>query len=319
MTTDVLARIRTACAQVTAQATSVHIDRAQLDAYAHTLLDQDGQVAAEDPGRQRIGDDESAAAFVITLDAINFGSGYFPYLRKRDGMSGYHTVAAALRERVTARGPITGVWLRTVDVATCNEIFDQPDTELAQELMGLFAAALRSLGEFIAGFDDSFVTFVRSSDHSAARLVEQLDRMPFFRDVATYRGLSVPLYKRAQITAFDLAQAFAGSDLGRFDDLHRLTMFADNLVPHVLRVDGVLRFSNDLLARIERVDDIEAGSEPEVEIRAVGLHAVELLHDAVTALGASMSSGEIDSVLWNRGAGARYKAIPRHRSRTVFY
>ena len=185
--------------------------------------------------------------------------------------------------------------------------------------MGLFAAALRSLGEFIAGFDDSFVTFVRSSDHSAARLVEQLDRMPFFRDVATYRGLSVPLYKRAQITAFDLAQAFAGSDLGRFDDLHRLTMFADNLVPHVLRVDGVLRFSNDLLARIERVDDIEAGSEPEVEIRAVGLHAVELLHDAVTALGASMSSGEIDSVLWNRGAGARYKAIPRHRSRTVFY
>ncbi|MEO5842488.1 MAG: queuosine salvage family protein [Acidimicrobiales bacterium] len=319
MTTDVLARIRTACAQVTAQATSVHIDHDQLGTFADTLLRPDGQVAGEDPGRQRIGDDESAAAFVITLDAINFGSGYFPYLRKRDGMSGYHTVAAALRERVTSHGPITGAWLRTVDVATCNEIFDQPDTELAQELMGLFAAALRDLGVFVDGFDDSFVAFVRSSHHSAANLVEQLDRMPFFRDVATYRGLSIPIYKRAQITAFDLAQAFAANELGRFDDLPRLTMFADNLVPHVLRVDGVLRFSDDLVARIDRVDDIEAGSEPEVEIRAVGLHAVELLQHAVTSLGASMTSGEIDSVLWNRGAGARYKAIPRHRSRTVFY
>ena len=307
-----------ACAQVTAQATSVHIDHAKLDAYARTLLHQEGQVA-EDPGRQRIGDDESAAAFVIALDAINFGSGYFPYLRKRDGLSGYHTVAAALRDRVAAHGPISGRWLRTVDPTTCNEIFDQPDTELAQELMGLFARALRDLGEFIVDFDDSFVTFVRSVDHSAARLVEQLDRMPFFRDVATYRGLSVPLYKRAQITAFDLAQAFSDSDLGQFDDLHRLTMFADNLVPHVLRVDGVLRFSDDLVARIERVDDIAAGSEPEVEIRASGLHAVELLQHEITTLGASMTSGEIDSVLWNRGAGARYKAILRHRSRTVFY
>jgi hypothetical protein len=220
---------------------------------------------------------------------------------------------------VADRGPITARWLRTVDVSACNEIFDQPDTEPAQELMGLFAGALRDLGTFIADFDDSFVTFVRSADHSAARIVEQLDRMPCFHDVATYRGLPVPLYKRAQITAYDLAQTFAGGELGRFDDLHRLTMFADNLVPHVLRVDGVLRFSEDLVARIDRVDDIAAGSEPEIEIRAVALHAVELLQRAVTALGAPMTSGAIDSVLWNRGAGAQYKAIPRHRTRTVFY
>ncbi|MEZ5167114.1 MAG: hypothetical protein R2695_11730 [Acidimicrobiales bacterium] len=34
---------------------------------------------------------------MLSLDAINFGSGYFPYLRKRPGMSGYHTVASSLR------------------------------------------------------------------------------------------------------------------------------------------------------------------------------------------------------------------------------
>ena len=318
MATDVLARIRTACAQVTAQAMYVHIDRHQLESYAHTVR-RDSSLDDADPGRQRVGDDESTAAFVITLDAINFGSGYFPYLRKRDGLSGYHTVATSLRDHVSHNGPIGASWLRTADAAECTAIFDQPNSGLARELMGLFASALRDLGVFIAEFDDSFVTFVRSTGGSAAQMVEQLDRMPFFHDVATHLGTPVPLYKRAQITVYDLAQVFRGHELGRFDDLHRLTMFADNLVPHVLRVDGVLRFSPELIERIERVDDIAAGSQPEVEIRAVGVHAVELLQQELSRSGEPMTAGEIDSVLWNRGAGARYKAIPRHRSRSVFY
>ncbi len=37
-------------------------------------------------------------------------------------------------------------------------------------------------------------------------------------------------YKRAQIVASDLALA----GVARFADLDRLTIFADNLVPHVL-------------------------------------------------------------------------------------
>jgi hypothetical protein len=318
MTKDVLARIRAACAEVTAQATYVHIDQEQLESYAHTLR-RDDTLDEADLGRQRTGDDESTAAFVITLDAINFGSGYFPYLRKRQGLSGYHTVAASLHDHVSRHGPIAASWLRAVDRDACTAIFDQPSSDTAQELMSLFATALRDLGEFIADYDDSFVAFVRSVDASAAHMVDALDRMPFFHDVATHHGASIPIYKRAQITAYDLAQAFRGHELGRFDDLDRLTMFADNLVPHVLRVDGVLRFAPELIERIERVDDITAGSPPEVEIRAVGLHAVELLQHVQNRSGEPMTSGEIDSVLWNRGAGARYKAIPRHRARSVYY
>jgi len=192
MTTDALQRVRAACAQVTAQATYVHIDHERLVAYARTLARTDEQVA-EDLGRQRFGDDESTAAFVITLDAINFGSCYFPYVRKRHGMSGYHTIAASLRDWAAEKGPITARRLRDIDVTTCNQIFDQPDTDLAQELMGLFATALRDLGGFIGGFDDSFVAFVRSTDHRAARMVEALDRMPFFHDVSTHLGVPVPL------------------------------------------------------------------------------------------------------------------------------
>lgn len=298
----------------------MRIDGERLASYAASFPVGELGRGDADPGRRRQGDDEATASFVMALDAVNFGSGYFPYLRKRPGMSGYHTVATCLQEYVDATGPLTAGRLRRFTVEDCSQVFGQElDGGLQQELMQRFATAFVDLGAELERYDGTFCGFVAAAGHSAARLVEQLDRIPYFHDVATWRGIDVPLYKRAQITAFDLAQAFGGEGPGRFDDLHRLTMFPDNLVPHVLRVEGVLRFSDELVARIGRVDDITAGSEPEVEIRAVGLHAVELLGDALRARGVAVTSGELDSWLWNRGARPEYKAIPRHRTRSVFY
>ena len=47
---------------------------------------------------------EELAAFWLTLDAINFGSGWFPTLRKRPGRSGYCTIATGIRDRFAATG-----------------------------------------------------------------------------------------------------------------------------------------------------------------------------------------------------------------------
>jgi hypothetical protein len=103
--------------------------------------------------------------------------------------------------------------------------------------------------------------------------------------------------------------------VARFDDLDRLTIFADNLVPHVLRVDGLLEYDPDLLARINREELIAAGSQEEQEIRACAVHAVELLREQLDGV----TSMQLDYVLWNRGQEPDYKAQPRHRTRTVFY
>jgi hypothetical protein len=318
---DLLDEIRTACARVSEEATWVHIDLDRLDAYATrvpTLSSGDHEV---DPGRVRNGDDEATASFVIALDAINFGSGYFPHIRKRPGMSGYFTVATSLRDEVDAHGPLTTTRLREMDVDRCASVFGQTlDGGLAEELMARFATALTHLAEHVdEHHDSSFVRLALSAGGSSERLVRELDRIPEFHDVSTYHGFDVPLYKRAQITAYDLAEAFGREGVGRFEDLHRLTMFADNLVPHVLRVDGVLTLAPELVTRIEREEDITSGSEPEVEIRAVALHAVELLVARLRAAGRDVSSGELDSWLWNRGAGEAYKSVPRHRTRCVYY
>ena len=105
--------------------------------------------------------------------------------------------------------------------------------------------------------------------------------------------------------------------MATFADLDRLTMFADNLVPHVLRLDGVLRFAPGLAARIDRGELIEHGSAEEVEIRACALHAVELI--VAGAGDAATTSAQVDEYLWNRGQLPRYKAVPRHRSRCTAY
>lgn len=178
--------------------------------------------------------------------------------------------------------------------------------------MELYAGSLRDLGRHVA--DDhggSFAAFVDAADGSAAGLVERLAGWQCFSDVSVYDGLRVPFLKRAQIAAADVHRA----GLATFGDLNRLTMFADNLVPHVLRLDGVLEFEPALVARIERGELLEHGSPEEVEIRACAVHAVELLTSAEPELAAA----EIDQALWLRGRGARYKAVPRHRSRCTAY
>lgn len=320
MSTTIFDRIRSSCAAVAAVSTHVRIDEAAVESLAARL---DLDLPPNDPGQEPIGDAESTAAFVLTLDAINFGSGYFPHLRKRPGHSGYHTIAAGLRDWVVAIGTITPDELRRRTPADWAKIFGQElDGSPAEELIELFTIALSDLADFVDDrADGSFVGVVEQAAGSAAALAESLTAMPFYRDVHEHPIVGpVSLFKRAQITVQDLAVAFDRTGMGRFDDLDQLTMFADNLVPHVLRLNQVLVFSDDLLARIEAVDDIAVGSPQELEIRACGVHAVELLADEVRSTRrADLNTASLDNLLWNLGAADRYKAIPKHRSRCVFY
>jgi hypothetical protein len=53
-----------------------------------------------------------------------------------------------------------------------------------------------------------------------------------------------------------------------------------------------------------------------VELRAAAVHAVELL---TAASAGRLIPAEVDAALWNRGREARYKSLPRPRSRNTAY
>jgi hypothetical protein len=318
---DVFDRIRAAAAEVAHQATFVRLIEARIAPYAASLAAAGLPTPVYDTAHHAQASVAETVAFLLALDTVNFGSGYFPHLSKRPGMSGYFTVASSLKERWERDGPLTGDELRAITTSDCAILFGQRgNSGPAQELLALFAQALNDLGGWLGGrYDDDPLGPIADADHSAARLVELVSEMPFYRDVSTYRGYEVPLYKRAQLLSADLAIAFAGQGPGSFRDLHRLTIFADNLVPHVLRVDGLLDYDADLLARIERGELIRAGSREEIEIRAVAVHAVERTAAELRAAGVPVTARGLDYLLWNRGQDRSYKALPRHRTRTVFY
>jgi hypothetical protein len=275
-----------------------------------------------DDDRPSAGDDgwEACCGIVLARDTVNFGSGWHTVVRKRLGPSGARSMAAGLTRWLEAEG-VSAERLARLDTELAHQVFDQPhDDGPVDELMALFAVALNDLGHLVLDrHGGSFRALVESAGGSAATLVDVLAEMSFFRDVSRYDELDVPLYKRAQITAADLHRAFGGAGPGRFADLDRLTAFADNLVPHVLRLDGVLVYDDDLLDRIDRGELLVAGSPEEVEIRAVAVHAVEAVRTALAATGEDVPSWRLDQVLWERGGGPRYKAVPRHRARSVFY
>ena len=315
-------QIRTACERVATRARHVEIRRERIPAYAASLPTENAAFPELDPATHYLGHGDDTLAFLITIDAINFGSGYFPHLRKRPGMSGYFTIAASLNDYYRKYGPPSAEQLARITRDDCARIFEQdPSNEIVQELMQFFAKALNDLGNFILErFDGSFVKLVESAGASAERLVQLLTGMPYFNDVETYKGMGVPFYKRAQLTVADLSLAFNSEGAGYFSDLDQLTIFADNLVPHVLRVNGILAYEENLAHRIDTGQLIPPYSEEEVEIRACAVHAVELIKDEVRKAGHAITSMGLDYLLWNRGQQPYYKNVcPRHRTRTVFY
>jgi hypothetical protein len=288
--------VRQACAALAANARSVRIDLDVLDSV------EPAQPPALDPDCHYLeGSRHDVAAYLLTLDAINFGSGWFPQLRKRRvggrAVSGYHTVASALADRFRAHGPWTNAQLRAMRTEEIAATLGQrPDLEL----MALFAQALRELGRFLG--DRSAIDLVELAGGSAPRLAALLGRgMTMWND----RGF----YKRAQIAVNDLALA----GIALFADLDELTIFADNLVPHVLRCDGALVYSEVLAAHIDAGRLLPAGPW-EREIRACAVHACELI-----AQRAEVAPRMLDVWLWNRGQAPEYKARPRHRCRTLAY
>jgi hypothetical protein len=284
--------VRAACREIAANARHVTIDLDRLDAL------EPGEPPALDAECHYLGGPpEDVADYMLVLDSINFGSGWFPTLRKRPGMSGYFTVASSLTDRWRAHGSWSASELRAL---TADEIAAVLGQSADHELMRLYGEALRDLGRFLGARRS--IDVIAESGRSAERLASILaEGMPFFGDVG--------FWKRAQIVPNDLVLA----GVADFDDLDRLTVFADNLVPHVLRVDGVLVYEPSLAARIDAGELLPAGAE-EREIRGCAVHACELLSERL-----GMPARLIDTALWNKGRAPRYKSVPRHRTRTVFY
>ena len=87
---------------------------------------------------------------------------------------------------------------------------------------------------------------------------------PGFRDASVYKGKLVHFYKRAQIFVADIWGAYnKPTDLSHpfyFNDIDKVTMFADYRIPQILYHCKVMQYSEELARKIENREEIPFGS-----------------------------------------------------------
>lgn len=325
--------VRAATTTVMAETRDVSIDRGAIFRAARQLADDWGQPPAWDATLHYHGSPLDTGGWVVVLDALNFcfwAQGDDPSVRWRvtwrdTTHNGYDALAAALHRGVVDDGfPIwDGAWLRTLTKADVRHLLRGDDDCPPIPLLDARLANLRELGTVLDGrHAGDLVVAARDSAIQVVRSV--VDLLPSFQDVARWvrpdgETIEVPLLKRAQILAADLAGALIGTELAITDGLEQLTAFADYKVPQVLRQLGVVRYSPDLANRIQRLERIPVGSPQEVAIRAATVQACELLVNEVARLGRATTASELDWRLWTLGQTLPGETEPYHRTVTIYY
>jgi hypothetical protein len=266
--------------------------------------------------------------FVLTATSINFAFTDFE-TRQRweielDGRTfadadGLHAcLHRALAEGVPV---LDGAWLREVEADDLREIFRGGTSELL--LHGERARILREVGAaLVERYDGRFSNVLASAsprlyDDGLGFLEVLVRDFPRFDDVAEYGGQPVRFYKLAQLSVWILQASLPGG-VG-FDDLDRLTAFADYIVPAALRILGISRYSAELDRAIQEGRLIEAGSPWEVELRAHTIYACDELCRRINELRPpelQVIVPQVDARLWVPFHRTHW---PHHLTRTIYY
>ncbi len=230
---------------VVERAGSVRIDLAGVEDLARRITNREFSPPEWESGLHWSGKPEETANFILVLDALNFcfwGEPRWVVTFEGQRYNGYWALAAALTRAMRQGIPL-------IDAEYLAQISEQQvATILAGEgtipLLPERVANLREVGRILlSSHQGQFARLITDCAGNAIELVRRVVAdFPSFNDVATFDGREVRFYKRAQILASDLAGAFGGQGLGSFDDLDRLTAFADYKVPQVLHQLGVLHY-----------------------------------------------------------------------------
>jgi len=265
-------------------------------------------------------DKEDSLAYIFALDSINFGSGYFEKARADHGLNiNYYYVAKALKGAFDNQTVNTPEKWMEVSYADLFDIFSfsRGEYEAIDKMLKSFEGALQDTGRHIVeNYKGKVCNFIEASDYSAVKIADDLADWKYFKDCSVYKEREIFFLKRAQILPADIDLIYKDY----LKDVDKLTMFADNRVPHTLHCDGVLKYNEDLEAKINNREAFKFGSEEEVEMRAGAIHAVELMKHHLVSKGIKVRSVDLDRLLWHRGEDEiLFKSKPSHRTETTAY
>jgi hypothetical protein len=311
-----------ACRWVASQAEHVTIDTDAVSTVARQWVAEGFVPPRWDPQFHFLGSPVHTAQFMFVVDTLNFCFWGEPKWRIRyrgRWLDGYWALAASISRAIEDGLPI-------LDACFLSQISDQTVAWVFRgdgslPLLEQRTANLREAGRWLMGrYEGWFHNFVEDASRNALSIALRLgEEVTSYRDVALYKGVQIPLLKRAQLCAADLCGIFGGKLYGSLADVTKLTAFADYKLPQMLRALGILRYSQDLAEKVDNLVPLSAGSQQEVEIRASTVWAVELLRQHLAVLGLEVTAVDIDYHLWYLSQSRELQSRPYHRTLTIFY
>jgi len=271
------------------------------------------------------GTTEQTIQYLFILDSINFcfwaekGHKRWAIKQGQKTINGYFALALALKRTARKYPLLDAGFLAAMNKKTCQEIFSSCNQQ-AIPLFEMRYKILRQTGQILLKkYQGQAVNIVKKAEHSAQRLAGMiLKDFSSFRDIATFQNKKIYLLKRAQIFVGDVWGALKSKGLGHFDDIEKLTCFADYKIPQILHHFGVLEYSPALLKKIKNETLLAADSSAEVEIRANTIWAIEKIKEALLEQSREIPSFQIDWILWNMAQKIKMP-IPYHKTKTIYY
>ena len=316
-----VAEVKESCAAVTARARQVTVDPAAVRRWAKRLAGEPRAVDALDPDLALRGTPEECANHALLTDCLNFCFwAEEPWEVDYRGRTWTRTPAmlASVR-RAIEQDPawLTARRWATVGRSEVEAVFR------GRGVIPLIEQRVRILAEtgtvLEREYGGQFANAVEEADGQADGLAELLaERFPSFRDVAKYDGREVAFLKRAQICAADLHRGWTANGYAGLAGMDQLTVFADYRLPQLFRHESLLLLAPALAGRIDRQENIAAGSPEEVELRAATVQIGQMLADELTALGQAIAPWQLDYDLWLRARRPEV-TVPHHRTITWYY
>ena len=178
--------------------------------------------------------------------------------------------------------------------------------------------------KLVDSYEGSWITFINSCPqklyHNGEGLVEKLvTEFPRFNDVSDFQGDEVKFYKLAQLGYWGIHAALSHTGYFKLEDIHRMSAFADYIIPVALNLFEITDYSGELKRDINDGVEIPASSQKEIEIRSHSLYATSLLTEEINKLRPSEKRIIIPQLDWRLWKTYHATHWPHHLTKTKMY
>ena len=213
--------------------------------------------------------------------------------------------------------------LSSLDMDKLNKIFSG---NIEMPMMSERLEVLNEVGEKLSSkYEGDWLNFINEGPRklysNGEGLIERLiTEFPRFDDKTVLEdGHEVHFYKLAQLAFWGIHGELSGAGHFIVEDMHKMSAFADYIVPVALEVMKIITYSDGLKNKIMSGEIVERDSRDEVEIRAVSLYATAKLTEEVNKrrpLDKQIIIPQLDYRLWKQ-----YHAThrPHHLTVTTMY